>query len=92
MIPFRYVSGEEILVADRISYHDDFGEVEFVLTGRSGNALHDWYLQQFPEGGLMIRTPHFGRLFLDANGIDYDLVLISRAPATSPYLRKEPSA
>jgi hypothetical protein len=90
MTPLRYVSGEEILPADRISYHGDFGDVEFVLTGATGNALRDWYLQGFPQGGLMIRTAHFGRLFVSASAIDYDLLLVSRAPDEPPY-GSEPS-
>lgn len=84
MAPLRYVSGEEILAADRISYYGDFGHVEFVLSGPTGNALHDWYLQRFPDGGLMIRTGHFGRVFVSASAIDYDLVLVSRAPDGPP--------
>jgi hypothetical protein len=90
MTPLRYASGEEIQAADRISYHGDFGEVEFVLTAPSGNALHDWYLQRYAEGGLMIRTSHFGRLFVSARAIDYDLVLVSRTPG-GPSYDTEPS-
>lgn len=76
----KYRSGEDIMDADRIRYHGDFGEVEFVLTSHTGNALRDWYLLQFPDGGLMIRTRNFKRLFVSAHAIDYDLVLVSRAP------------
>jgi hypothetical protein len=90
MIPLRYVSGEEILAADRISYYGDAGEVEFVLTRRTGNSLRDWYLRQCPDGGLMIRTAHFGRMFVRASTIDYDLVLVARAPG-GPRYRTEPS-
>ncbi len=84
----RYLTGEDILDADRISYHGDPGEVEFVLTSRTGNALRDWYLQRFPEGGLMIHTPHFGRLFVSAGAIDHDLALVSRSPDKPESARK----
>jgi len=91
MTPLRYISGEDILEADRISYYGDFGEVEFVVSSCTGNCLHDWYLRQCPEGGLMIRTAHFGRLFVSASAIGYDLVLLSRALDRPPYSRTERS-
>jgi hypothetical protein len=76
----HYRSGEEILEADRIAYFGDFGHVEFVASGITGDPLRDWYLQRHPGGGLMIRTGRFGRIFVSATAIDYDLVFLSRAP------------
>jgi hypothetical protein len=71
------------LEADRITYFDDFGQVEFVVSGISGNPLRDWYLQQNADGGLMITTSRFGRVFISASAIDYDLVFLSREPNSS---------
>jgi hypothetical protein len=79
----RYASGEDILEADRITYFDDFGQVEFVVSGVTGNPLHDWYLHQHASGGLMINTGRFGRVFIGASAIDRDLVFLSRQPNAS---------
>lgn len=76
----HYTSGEEILEADRIVYFGDFGHVEFVVSAITGNSLRDWYLQRHPDGGLMIRTGRFGRVFVSATAIDYDIIFLSRGP------------
>jgi hypothetical protein len=80
MSPLNYMTGEEIMEADRICYFGDFGHVEFVVSAVTGNPLRDWYLQREPGGGLMIKTTRFGRVFISASAIDHDLVLLSRGP------------
>jgi hypothetical protein len=78
-----YASGEEISEGDRIMYFGDFGYVEFIVLEMTGNQLRDWYLQRHSEGGLMVNTGRFGRVFISAPAIDDDLVLLSREPNSS---------
>ena len=66
---------------DRILYHGDPGEIEFVVIERSGDAAMDWYIDEF-GGGIMIKEPkHFGSVFIHAESIpdDEDLEFVSRA-------------
>jgi hypothetical protein len=39
----------------------------------------DWYLDQFPGGGAMIKATGFGSVFLGVNDIDESLEFKSRA-------------
>jgi hypothetical protein len=58
----RYETGEEVTKDDRVTYRGESGHVEFVV---SGDDPTDWYVQRFGEGGgLMLRLPSFGSLFL----------------------------
>jgi hypothetical protein len=75
---FSYRSGEEIKAGDRITYHGEPAEVHFVVTGKSGDAATDWYVDQYPGGGFMITAKGFGKVFLSADDIDEDLEFVSR--------------
>jgi hypothetical protein len=75
---FVYQSGEEIQKGDLINYHGDPGEVEFVVQSRTGDPAMDWYLEQFPGGGVMINAKGFGRVFLAEGDIDDFLEFTSR--------------
>jgi len=52
--------------------------VVFIATARAGDPSIDWYLDQFRDGGIMIETNDFGKVFIEAGDIDEKLVLISR--------------
>jgi len=80
-----YQSDVEIKAGDRIKYHGDPGEVEFVVTEPTGDPALDWDLEDHPNGGVMITASGFGRVFLSAEGIpdDEDLEFVSRAPESS---------
>jgi hypothetical protein len=75
---FRYQSGEEIKTRDRITYHGDSGEVEFVVVEKTGDAATDWYLDQYPGGGIMLNVNNLGNVFLSEIEKDEDLKFISR--------------
>ena len=81
MIPFAYRSGEEIKSVDRIRYKGSPGRVEFIVIERTGDPTIDWYLEEFPGGGVMVTPETFGRLFLSAEDIREDdwLEFVSRA-------------
>ncbi len=76
---FKYASGDEVRVGDRILYHYEPGQVEFIVAERSGDPTRDWYLDNFPGGGVMITTAAFGSVFLTGNDVDEDLELVSRS-------------
>jgi hypothetical protein len=73
-----YLSGEEVKAGDRIRYHGEPGEVEFVVSEKTGDPHQDWYVDVF-GGGIMLKVSPFGTMFLDQS--DEDLELVARADA-----------
>jgi hypothetical protein len=74
-----YLSGEEVRRGDRILFHGEPGEVEFVVIGVTGDASMDWHVEQYPGGGVMIAARGFGRVFLPiSSAIDERLEFVSR--------------
>jgi hypothetical protein len=60
----KYQSGEEIKKGDRVLFHGEPGEIEFVVDGSNEDAALDCHLREF-GGGAMIREPkHFGSVFI----------------------------
>ena len=78
-MPFKYQSGEEVKVGDRVIYGRDSGQVEFVVTEISGDPAMDWYVEEYPGGGFMILTDRGVRVFLQRPEDDEDLELVSRS-------------
>ena len=76
---FRYSSGQEILAGDRIVYTHSSGEVEFVITGVTGDPSMDWYLTQHPKGCFMIDTIATGPILM-GEPVE-DLAFVSRKAA-----------
>jgi hypothetical protein len=77
----KYQSGEEIMKGDRVLFHGEPAEVEFVVDEAAEDAALDWYRQEF-GGGVMIREPkHFGAAFIPAESLPEteDLEFLSRA-------------
>lgn len=82
-MPFTYQSGDEVRSGDRVSYHGEPGEVEFVVSKPTGDQAMDWYIEQFPGGGFMIASKSFGKVFVAATDVDEDLQFVSRGKASS---------
>jgi hypothetical protein len=80
---FRYLSGEQAMSGDRITYHGEPGYVEFVATQPTGEAEADWYFHEYPPGGIGIVAQGFGRVFLHLDHEHEDLEFVSRAPCDS---------
>ena len=75
----KYQSGEEIRKGDRVLFHGDPGEVEFVADPIITNSETDWYVKE-QGGGVMVREPKsFGLVFISDTQNVEDLVLLSRA-------------
>jgi hypothetical protein len=75
---FYYQSGEEAKVGDRVKHHGEPGQVELVATELTGSPETDWYIQEFPPGGIMIVSEAFGRVFLREGEEHEDLEFVGR--------------
>ena len=82
----KYQSGEEIKKDDRVLYHGESAEIEFVVVD-DADLETKWYFQEF-GGGIMIvqhvEPKSFGRVFISAGDIDdtEDLEFVSRADSS----------
>jgi len=61
----RYRTGEEILKGDRVRFHGNPAEIEFVATASDDPDL-SWYVKEY-GGGVMVLDPAVsGRTFIVA--------------------------
>jgi hypothetical protein len=75
----KYQSGEEIKQGDRVLFHGNLAEIEFVSDANDPQAA--WYIEQF-GGGVMVLDPRVsGSTFISATDLpEYgDLEFVSRA-------------
>jgi hypothetical protein len=79
MSDLSYHSGEAIQPGDHIRYDGETGHIDFVVTEKSGDRALDWFLEQFPGGGVMVIAEGFGRVFLDLANLDDQLEFVARA-------------
>jgi hypothetical protein len=61
-----YKSGEEVRKGDRVLFHGEPGEIEFVAT-MLGSDETDWYVNEFGGGVMILETKFFGRAFIPAD-------------------------
>ena len=78
-LPFTYQSGEEIKKGDRVLFHGEPGEIEFVADALIGDPAMDWYVEEHGGGVMVIEPKCFGRAFLTETHTAEDLVFVSRA-------------
>jgi hypothetical protein len=79
MSRFLYPSGHEVKPGDRIRYHGEPGDVQFVVTEATGEPSTDWFLEEFPGGGVMLTATGFGSVFLADTHTEDALELIARS-------------
>jgi hypothetical protein len=77
---FRYQTGEEVKKGDRVLFHGEPGEIEFVAAVCGEDPGLDWYIQEY-GGGVMVLEPRCGRAFVTQTEDAEDLVFVSRCPA-----------
>jgi hypothetical protein len=77
-MPFTYQSGEEIKKGDRVLFHGEPGEIEFVADVLTGDPAMDWHIVESGGGVMVIEPKFFGRAFLSDPGDDEDLEFVSR--------------
>ncbi|HEX7895212.1 MAG TPA: hypothetical protein VF447_13535 [Terriglobales bacterium] len=49
-----------------------------MVTQASDDPARNWFVQQFPGGGIMIQAKGFGSVFLGLNDIDEQLEFVNR--------------
>lgn len=77
-MPLKYRSGIDVMKGDRVLYHEDPGEVEFVADPLVSDADTIWYVEKY-GGGVMISEPrHYGSVFVSSPEESDDLEFISR--------------
>ena len=78
-LAFTYQSGEEIKKGDRVLFHGEPGEIEFVADTLIGDPAMDWYVEEHGGDVMVIETKYFGQAFLTETQTAEDLVFVSRA-------------
>jgi hypothetical protein len=81
-LPFFYQSGEQIQKGDRVTYHGEPGEIEFVADKIVGDGATDWYVTEQGGGAMIIEPKFFGSVFVHDTENDEDLILIARKEST----------
>ena len=81
-MPFRYQSGEEIMLGDHVLLHGEPGEIEFIADPASDPETREeeenWYVTELGGGVLILEPKVFGRLFLSEPEKEQDLILVGR--------------
>ena len=73
-MPLKYLSGELVLKGDRILYHCDPDEVDFIADGTDPET--DWFVQEFGVGIMIKGCATYTR----PGGYDWeDIEFVSRA-------------
>ena len=78
--PLKYRSGEEVKGGDRVRFHGNAAEIEFVATDPSDpDPEMVWFVKEY-GGGIMVLDPLIsGRTFIHSDRIDNeDLEFVSR--------------
>ena len=74
----KYHSGEEIRKGDRVLYHGEPGEVEFVVEKLVGDPAVDWHMKEQGPGIMVLEPKFFGRVYTCQTEDDEDLQFVSR--------------
>jgi hypothetical protein len=75
-VPFRYQSGGEIKKGDRVLFHGEPGEIEFVADPLANDP--ERYVQQEGAGVMVVEPKVFGRAFISDTEQAEDLIFVSR--------------
>ena len=77
-MPFTYQSGERIKKGDRVLFHGEPGEIEFVADPLEDDPETEWYVQEYGGGAMVLEPKVFGRTFLSHTDENEDLIFVSR--------------
>ena len=78
LMPFMYQSGQEIKKGDRVIFHGEPGEIEFVADKLVGDPAADWYVRELGGGVMIVEPKFFGHVFLRDTDEAEDLIFVSR--------------
>jgi hypothetical protein len=76
----KYRSGDEIRKGDRVLFHGNPAEVDFVASG-ADDSNEAWYFTESGGGIMILDLAVSGRTFIQASSLDKyeDLEFVSRA-------------
>jgi hypothetical protein len=74
----KYQSGEEIQKGDKVLFHGEPGEIEFVVEELVGDPAMDWHIQEQGPGVMILEPKFFGRAFIRETENEEDLEFVSR--------------
>ena len=77
-MPFKYQTGDEIKKGDRVFFHGEPGEIEFVADSLMKDPAINWYVQEYGGGVMILEPKFFGRAFLTDTENAEDLEFVSR--------------
>jgi len=69
---FRYLSGEEIKVGDRVLLFEKPGKIELLVDGPSSDLSMNWHWMVHGGGIGIGENEQFGRLFIQAASLNAD--------------------
>lgn len=74
----KYQSGEEIRKGDRVLFHGEPGEIEFVVEKLVGDPAMDWHMKEQGPGVMILAPKSLGRVYTSDTENDEDLEFVSR--------------
>jgi len=74
----KYQTGEEIQKGDRVLFHREPGEIEFVVDSLVGDPATDWYFRELGPGVMILEPKYFGCAYVRDTENDEDLVFVCR--------------
>ena len=74
----KYQSGEEIRKGDRVLFHGEPGEIEFVAEKLVGDPIADWNIKENGPGVMIVEPKVFGHVYIRDTENNEDLEFVSR--------------
>jgi len=74
----KYHSGEEIRKGDKVLFHGEPAEIEFIADSLTGDPAIDSHLKENGPGVMVLEPKYFGSAFIRDTENAEDLVLRSR--------------
>ena len=74
----KYRSGEDICKGDKVLFHGEAGEIDYVAEAPIGDPAIDWNLKHNGPGVMILEPKFFGRVYLCDSEAAEELVFVSR--------------
>jgi hypothetical protein len=74
----KYRSGEDVRQGDKVLFHGEEGEIEYVAEGPVGDPAIDWNVKHNGPGVMILEPKFFGRVYIPASETSEELIFISR--------------
>ena len=74
----KYLSGEDIQDGDKVLFHGEPGEIEFVIDAGVDHPQVDWYMKEVGPGVMVHEPKVFGSAYVRDTECDEDLIFVSR--------------